>query len=164
MSEVGYSIHGIEASPDHHDQEKRAERREKREERRDMREERRKKKSVQMSRWRPAGDPVGPLAGWPREREERREKRGERRAKREERREERREKTEEKPKEGARGPKEAARGPQMRPPELPVPWRHGQQKGWPLEGEERRKNREERRDKREAKIAKREDRRDKLSG
>ena len=43
MSRVGDSTHGIEASQDHDDKEKREERREKREERREMGEDRREK-------------------------------------------------------------------------------------------------------------------------
>ena len=51
----------------------------------------------------------------------------------------------------------------MRPPELPLAWRHGQEKGWPLEGEERREKREQRREKREERRDMREERRKKKS-
>ena len=70
MNRLDDWTHGIEASQDHDDKEKREERREKREERREKREERRE------------------------QREERREKREERRKKREERRQQRDERTE----------------------------------------------------------------------
>ena len=44
ISRASDSIHGIQASPDHYDQEKREERREKSEERREKREEKREKR------------------------------------------------------------------------------------------------------------------------
>ena len=55
--------------------------------------------------------------------------------------------------------KEAARGLQMRPPELQLARRHGQEKGWPLGEAERRERREKSRTKREEGGGKSEDRR-----
>ena len=49
----------------------------------------------------------------------------------------------------------------MRPPELAFARRHGQEKGWPLEGEERRGKRGKRRAKREERGGRREERREK---
>ena len=67
--------------------------------------------------------------------------------------------TEEKPTEPARKPKDAARDPLMRPPELPFAGRHGQQKGWPLEGEEGREKKKQKRARKEERGEKSEERR-----
>ena len=93
MSRVGDSTHGIEASQDHDDKEKREERREKSEERRENKEEKMYPKEAakgpQMrppeggqSFSRPSRPLVGPLAA---SRAEGREQRKERREKRQER-------------------------------------------------------------------------------
>ena len=57
MSRVGDSTHGIEASQDHDDKEKREERRAKSEERREKREERRKKREERAEKSLPKRPP-----------------------------------------------------------------------------------------------------------
>ena len=69
MNRVGDSTHGIEASQDHDDKEKREERREKSEERREKREERREKREERREKRTQKRPPNVPKSGRKRSRE-----------------------------------------------------------------------------------------------